>query len=169
MLRNGQRAIMLGPRRMPFFIWWCVVDQRLAMWTTLFSPLLALSAALKYGMMMMVQYMIYLAITRMLLSIILFTYSEKVDLNYIWALPANQKLNANVKVYMLWRLARQKWANRGNQSSGAGGTDLLSQFRNGMAVWLTAVSYAGLFIGVIVYTELLTVPSMGFVRAFFGI
>ena len=24
MLRNGSRAIALGPRRMPFFIWWCI-------------------------------------------------------------------------------------------------------------------------------------------------
>ena len=35
MLRNGYRAILLGPRRMPFFIWWCCVDQRIAMWTML--------------------------------------------------------------------------------------------------------------------------------------
>ena len=49
MLRNGQRAIALGPGRMPFFIWWCCVDQRLAMWTMLFSPLLAIAGTLKVG------------------------------------------------------------------------------------------------------------------------
>ncbi len=41
MLRNGSRAIALGPRRVGFFIWWCIIDQRLAMWTMLFSPVLA--------------------------------------------------------------------------------------------------------------------------------
>jgi mannuronan synthase len=30
MLRNGYRAILLGPTKMPFFIWWCLIDQRLA-------------------------------------------------------------------------------------------------------------------------------------------
>ncbi len=29
-LRNGQRAIALGPRTTGFFIWWCLIDQRIA-------------------------------------------------------------------------------------------------------------------------------------------
>lgn len=46
MLRNGARAIALGPRAMPFFIWWCVVDQRIAMWTMMVSPVLAVFATM---------------------------------------------------------------------------------------------------------------------------
>ena len=45
MLRNGARAIALGPRRAGFFIWWCLVDQRIAIWTTLVAPALAVSGA----------------------------------------------------------------------------------------------------------------------------
>ncbi|MBL4603906.1 MAG: glycosyltransferase, partial [Emcibacteraceae bacterium] len=46
MLRNGARAIALGPKKMPFFIWWCLIDQRLSMWTMLFSPVLAIIGSL---------------------------------------------------------------------------------------------------------------------------
>ena len=165
MLRNGQRAIMLGPSRMPFFIWWCCVDQRLAMWTMLFSPLLALAGALKLGPSFFIAYLVFIAFTRGLLALILSIYAHRVDLNFIWSLYANQLVNAAVKVYMLWRLAKQKWANRGNQSAGMGGVSLLAMFRNAMAMWLTTISVAGLFLIVMVYTKLLTVPSAGFLSA----
>jgi mannuronan synthase len=169
MLRNGQRAIKLGPTKMPFFIWWCVVDQRLAMWTTLFSPMLAGAEALRNGPSYVVQYILYLAITRMLLSIALFTYSERVDLNYVWILPVNQKLNAQVKVYMLWRLSKQRWANRGNQSSGQGGDTLLAKAQTFMAAWLTWISFGSLFLAVVYYSEMMHLPSAGFVIAMFGL
>ena len=169
MLRNGQRAIMLGPSRMPFFIWWCVIDQRLAMWTTLFSPLLAGAEALRLGLGYVLQYIVYLAITRMLLSLVLFSYSETVDLNYVWILPVNQKLNAQVKIYMLWRLSKQRWANRGNQTAGMGGTTLLARAQSFMAAWLTWMSVASLFLGVIFYSDMLTIPSAGFVISMLGL
>ncbi len=165
MLRNGYRAIMLGPRAMPLFIWWCCVDQRLAMWTMLFSPMLAVAGALKLGMAYLVAYAIYIAITRCILSIVLFTYARQVDLNYIWCLYANQLLNAAVKVYMLWRLSKQKWANRGNQKQGFTGNRLEAMARNGMAVYLTGMSTCALFLAVVIYTELLTVPSWGLVKS----
>ena len=169
MLRNGQRAIMLGPSRMPFFIWWCVIDQRLAMWTTLFSPMLAGAEALRLGPAYILQYIVYLAITRMLLSLALFSYSETVDLNYVWILPVNQKLNAQVKIYMLWRLSKQRWANRGNQTAGMGGTTLLARAQSFMAVWLTGMSFASLFLAVIFYSDLLTIPSAGFIVSMLGL
>jgi mannuronan synthase len=169
MLRNGQRAIMLGPHRMPLFIWWCCVDQRLAMWTMLFSPLLAVAGSLKVGVAFFLAYAIYIAITRGLLSLILFAYARHVDLNFIWCLYANQLLNAAVKVYMMWRLAKQKWANRGNQKQGFDTNRLETLFREGMAAYLTALSVAVLFLAVMIYTKLLSVPSWAMVSTLIGI
>jgi len=160
MLRNGARAIALGPTRMPFFIWWCLIDQRLAMWTTLVSPLIAIAGAMKVGWSFIVAYVVYIAITRMLLSLILFTYSRAVDINYVWTLYANQLLNAGVKIYMLWRLSKQRWANRGNQTQGMSGQSLSALLKDWMAMYLTAISFGGLFIAVMVYTELLRAPSL---------
>ena len=167
MLRNGYRAILLGPTKMPFFIWWCLIDQRLAMWTMLFSPVLALAGSIKVGWPFFAAYVVYIAITRMLLSMILWTYARKVELNYVWTLYVNQLLNAAVKIYMLWRLSKQRWANRGNQTAGMGNVSLLSRMKDWMAVYLTAISFGGLFLAVMLYTELLTIPSSGFVRAVF--
>ena len=167
MLRNGARGIALGPRRMPFFIWWCLVDQRLAMWTMLFSPLLAAAGAMKLGAAFFISYVIYIAITRMLLSMVLFSYSRTVDINYVWILYTNQLVNAAVKVYMIWRLSKQKWANRGNQTSAQSGSQLVVRLRNGMAVYLTVLSVAALFLSVMIYTRLVELPSWGFVVSIF--
>jgi glycosyltransferase Alg8 len=164
MLRNGARAIALGPRRMPFFIWWCLIDQRLAMWTMLFSPMLAIAGAFKVGAGFLLAYLLYIAITRMMLSMVLFTYAREVDLNYVWTLYANQLLNAGVKVYMLWRLSKQRWANRGNQTAGMGGQSWLARAKDMMAIYLTTVSFCGLALSVMLYTRVLEPVSWGFVR-----
>lgn len=166
MLRNGQRAIQLGPSRMPFFIWWCCVDQRLAIWTMLFSPMLAIAATIKIGAEFLVAYLLYIAVTRFLLSAVLFGYARRVDLGFVWTLYANQLLNAVVKVYMMSRLAKQRWANRGNQKQGMSGNSALARARDIAAFYLTTLSFGCLFLIVMLYTELLAMPSMDFIRIF---
>jgi len=165
MLRNGWRAIMLGPGKMPVFIWWCCVDQRIAMWTMLISPMIAIAGAIKYGSSFVLSYIVYIAVTRMCLSMVLFTYARRVDLSFVWTLYANQMLNAVVKIYMQWRLAKQKWTNRGNQKAGFAGGGALALFREAMAAYMTTLSFVSLFLLVMLYTRLLTIPSWSYVRA----
>jgi mannuronan synthase len=164
MLRNGARAIALGPRRMPFFIWWCLVDQRLAMWTMLLGPLLALMAGVKLGWSFLAAYAVYVVLTRLLVSLVLFSYSPRVDFNYVWCLYANQIVNATVKLYMLWRLPNQRWSNRGNQSQNAGGTRLLALSRSVMAGYLTLLSIGALFLFAALATNVLPRPSWAFIE-----
>ena len=167
MLRNGQRAISLGPRRMPLFIWWCCVDQRLAIWTMLFSPMLAIAGTLKTGGNFLLAYIAFIAVTRGLLSLVLFTYSRRVDLNFVWCLYVNQIVNALVKVYMIWRLSKQKWANRGNQKQGFAGEGWIAVFRIWMARYLTVFSFATLFLVVSLYSGLLIVPNWNVLISYF--
>jgi glycosyltransferase Alg8 len=46
MLRANSRAIALGPRRIGLFAWWCLIHQRLSMWTPLLGPVVAVLFAL---------------------------------------------------------------------------------------------------------------------------
>ena len=126
----------------------------------LFSPVLAIAGTMKTGFAFLGAYVVYIGVTRFLLAMVLSTYARRVDLNFIWALYTNQLLNAIVKVYMTWRLAKQKWTNRGNQKQGFAGSSWLSAFREGMAFYLTALSFSALFIVVMIYTKLLSVPSL---------
>ncbi len=159
MLRNGSRALILGPRKVGFFIWWCILDQRIAMWTMLVSPLLAILASLLHTPSYLASYIIWIAISRMALSLILFGYSRETNMAYPAILYLNQLINASVKVYCLFRLSKQRWSNRGDQRSPEG-QGRLEAFRDGVAVYLTVFYVCLLVVGTISYSELLTLPTM---------
>jgi mannuronan synthase len=139
MLRNGSRAIALGPRQAGYFIWWCLIDQRLAIWTSLAGPLIAILCALAMGVQVLPAFLIWLLCTRLALSAVMWVYAGRIDAWYPLMIYANQMANAVIKMYMTFRLARQRWFNRGNQESTRGAMGLL-RFQHGMAVYLTWLS-----------------------------
>ena len=162
-LRNGWRAIKLGPFRMPVFIWWCLIDQRLAIWTTLLGPLLAIAGIMKLGLAFLPVYIVYVVLTRLMLALVLFAYSPRVDLNYVWCLYLNQLVNAAVKLYTLWRLPQQRWTNRGNQRADMASLGLKAQFRRSMARYLTTLSIVALGLMAMSLTGLVHLPGWGLV------
>jgi hypothetical protein len=119
MLRNGARAIALGPRAMPFFLWWCIVDQRIAMWTLMVSPVLAVFAYM-IDPIYIWNVLIWIVASRLVLSSIPCTYARRPDLSWPFILYFNQFINSGVKIDMIFHLSKQKWSNRGNQSAGEG-------------------------------------------------
>lgn len=151
MLRNGSRAISLGPRAMPFFIWWCIVDQRSAMWTMLVSPIMAIFATMIEPIYIW-NVLIWLVASRLVLSTFLYTYARKPDLSWPFILYLNQFINEGVKVYMIFHLSKQKWSNLGNQSAGEGkGTKerfALFQLITTVAAFVTGLAlYSGVLTG----------------------
>lgn len=168
MLRNGTRATQLGPKNMPFFIWWCLVDQKISMWTMLLSPMLAVFASVSVGIDYFIAYVIFIAVSRMLLSLFLFSYSRQIEMNYPGILYLNQLINASVKVYCIFRLSKQKWSNRGNQSLQAGNNQLLEFCRNWMATWCTLTALSILAVVTLHYAGLVNVPSFHFLLQIWG-
>ncbi|MDH3740172.1 MAG: glycosyltransferase family 2 protein [Hyphomicrobiales bacterium] len=168
MLRNGARVIALGPRRVPFFIWWCFVDQRIAMWTMLVNPAVAIAAATLYSWAYLIQYFLFLAISRLLLSLVLSSYARTVDMWFPFVLYINQLINAAVKVYSIFRLSKQRWFNRGDQKSAVSGDRLLIMAREGFAGFQTTVAVTALFLIVILMTGLVETPGFRLFGFFTG-
>lgn len=159
MLRNGTRALALGPARMPFFIWWCILDQRISMWTMLVSPILAVCTSVLVDWRFFFGYVIFVAVMRMLLSLFLFAHSRRVHMSFPAILYFNQLINASVKVYCLFRLSKQRWANRGDQNAGLSGTSLAFKLRNIMAGYLTLLYVSTLIAAVIFLSGLAEAPG----------
>ena len=149
MLRNGSRALSLGPRHIGFFIWWCILDQRISMWTMLFSPIMAVVASISDPSFIF-GYVLWVLFSRFNLCLVLFCYCREINLYYPVILYFNQLINAAVKVYCLFRLSKQKWSNRKNQSAGFE-TGVMASVRNATAFALTTlyVTTLVLFIAVI--------------------
>lgn len=158
MLRNGSRAIALGPRKVNPFIWWCLVDQRIAMWTMLVSPIMAILASL-IDPIYIWSCLIWILASRVLLCLFLYRYSRTIDLSWPFILYLNQIINAAVKVFMIFHLSKQKWSNRGNQSSGAE-AGWAAQLQNAMAKFQLATTVSGFALILAVYVGLIEVPQI---------
>lgn len=109
MLRNSDRSIALGPKRMGLFTWWCLVDQRLSMWTSL-TGLLFLTFFLVRG---------ELVALPAYLAIIMFTRAiQTLNVAHQGGIPSplvpllllhQQIIGSLIKIEVLFHLNRQKW------------------------------------------------------------
>jgi glycosyltransferase Alg8 len=129
------------------------------MWTMLVSPIVAISVTLLESASYISGYLIWVCISRMALSLFLYRYSFSVHIEWPFILYVNQLLNAAVKVYCLARLSKQRWTNRGDQSSGEG-NQLADRLRDYMACYVTFVWVACLISGVLFYTQLAELPDL---------
>jgi glycosyltransferase Alg8 len=144
MLRNGSRALALGPHRCGFFIWWCVLDQRLSIWTTLSGPAMALALSVALGFHILYAYAIWVLLTRTMLAMVLYSFAGRVYPSFPFLLYGSQVLGGAIKVYLLFRVSKQRWLNRGDQRQKAAGGRLVP-FQRAMAAFLT-LFYLTLFV-----------------------
>ena len=157
MLRNGTRAILLGPRRVGLFIWWCLIDQRIAMWTVLTGPILAVLLTLVRGPQILLAYLIWVLATRLVLSSVLFFYARGVYVSFPVLLFLNQIATSVIKVHLLFRMSKQRWLNRGDQRVSAGAANMLA-FQRFMAGFITVFYVALLIFAIAVYSGVLQLP-----------
>jgi glycosyltransferase Alg8 len=141
MLRNGSRAISLGPKRVGWFIWWVLVDQRISIWTNLFSLTTAILSFIFLHPLLLGSYIIWIAASRFMMCLPVFFYGRAVYLSFPLLLYFNQLVGAVLKAYLIFRLPRQRWANRSNQRSGQ---DVMSSlFRRTFATYVNFI-YIGI-------------------------
>ena len=153
-IRNSGRVIALGPRRIGWFIWWCVLDQRISMWTGLLGPAAALMNLFWGDSGLTLVYLAWICTTRLLLALPLFAYAGEIRPAFPLFLYLNQLANSLIKGYLTFRPATQRWLNRGDQRARTAPSPL-GRFRERMAdyvmvVWVTVMGVAmALYIGIL--------------------
>lgn len=151
MLRNGRRALHLGPTCVGPFIWWCILDQRIAMWSCLAGPVALIGGSLLIDPALLLAFPLWVMFTRGVQSCLLFIYHRRIDVSFPFVLYFNQIAASVVKIYILFRLPIQRWANRGDQRA----NDALGpgwRWKRGMASYLTAFWVALFVFGVLLFT-----------------
>ncbi len=115
-LRHSWRAFMLGPGKLGWFCWYSLLDQRLAIWTVLVGPLLAVLALLGGRWEIGAGYLLWVLFSRMAHAAISWRHGRRFSAYYLplqiladWAI-------ALVKVWVLFHPAKQNWFNRGARS-----------------------------------------------------
>lgn len=144
MLRSNGRAIALGPRRVGAFTWWCLIDQRLSVWTSLLGPTVTLCWAALVSAWALPAYVLWVLATRLahaaLLGAVRGGLSWRTPLLIYYA----QIMGALVKVHVSFRLDRQRWTRQNIGDGGAGSPRrlwdaYLSALATGAFVLLAAV------------------------------
>ncbi len=140
MLRNNGRAIKLGPSRMGFFIWWCLVDQRLSIWTSLAGPTGALLLTIFDSAYYLPWYLFGATLARVFYLMMLCLEGHRLSFYHLPQLLYTQWVGALVKINVLFRLDRQSWgAARGGEKGRQAGT-APAWLRFFMPMYQTAVS-----------------------------
>jgi mannuronan synthase len=109
MLRANGRALHLGPVKTTPFLWLCLFDQRVSMWTGLLGPLAAVMAAIIFGPIIFLQYILWTISVKSMMSVALATIWGRAHLSWPALLLYNQVWGAILKGWISHRLDRQVW------------------------------------------------------------
>ncbi|UVE16850.1 mannuronan synthase [Pseudomonas sp. LS44] len=108
-LRQNSRAMKLGPKRLGAFTSVVLFDQRVSMWTCLLGLTVAIIASIKYSIAYLLIYLLWIGITRLVLTLLLSVTGHRIGPAYPVILYYNQIVGALVKIYVFFRLDQQSW------------------------------------------------------------
>lgn len=109
MLRINGRALRLGPARTGIFTWWCILDQRISMWTSLTGPTFAVFLTLKHSIYFLPAYLVWIGFTRWVMCMMLLSARPVLSWYYPFLIYYNQIWGSCIKTFVLFRLDRQSW------------------------------------------------------------
>ena len=109
MLRTNERALNIPPHVTGFFTWWCLLDQRISMWTSLSGPVFITMLCFKYTVGLLPIYIVWIGFTRWIMSVMLLGARHRISWTYPFLLYYNQIYGSLIKTYMIFRLDKQSW------------------------------------------------------------
>lgn len=108
-LRQNSRALRLGLGRLGAFTSLVLLDQRVSMWTCLLGLSVAIIASVKYSVLYLLIYLLWIGTTRLILTLLLMLSGHRIGPAYPALLYYNQIVGALVKIYVFFRLDQQSW------------------------------------------------------------
>ena len=165
-LRNGARAIALGPRVVGYFIWWCLVDQRCAIWTMLIGHMIIVALAFTKSFSFLIVSFLWLAFSRLCISVMLFIHARRIDMSFPFFVYLNQMMSTLIKIYILFRLPQQRWKNRGDQHSGFDAQPG-AKVRGWVAAYLTFFYCLCCLLFILLLLQLIALPTLGDIKTIF--
>lgn len=109
MLRTNERALNIPPHVTGFFTWWCLLDQRISMWTSLSGPIFVTMLCFKYSAAFLGIYLVWIGFTRWIMTLLLLGARNKLSWSYPFLLYYNQVYGSLIKTYVFFRMDNQRW------------------------------------------------------------
>jgi len=120
-LRNNARTLALGPKKIGWFIWICILEQKITMWTALVGIVGAILLSLTVSFVFFPFYIAWVLLVRLFQLTVMALTGHPVSMLTIPLMLYNQWAGAIVKIRAQYHLSDQKWSKGGEtQKSGAG-------------------------------------------------
>ncbi|UCM99438.1 glycosyltransferase [Sulfurimonas sp. SWIR-19] len=110
-LRNSDRALALGPKRIKsFFIWWAILDQRISMWTSLVGITGSIILGVTISYLYFFFYIVWILYVRIFHMSIIAYNGHPVSVRTIPLMLYSQWIGSLVKIKALFHISDQSWS-----------------------------------------------------------
>ncbi|MFC5499522.1 glycosyltransferase [Caenimonas terrae] len=157
-LRNNPRALALGPGCTGWFIWFCILDQRLSMWTSLVGISGALALAAVKTIFYLPMYIAWAVLVRLVQLVMITYHGHRVSMRSIPTMLYTQWVGAIIKIHASFHLNDQNWSKGKTRQDGGGRRNWLARLVPGS---LMAASFAAFGFTVLVAHSALRMPDAG--------
>ena len=114
-MRNNKRTLKLGWRKIGFFIWLAVLDQRLSMWTSLVGLMGAICLSITKSVFYLPFYLAWVLLVRTTQMAVIAFRGHPVSLLTIPLMLYNQWIGAIIKIKAYSHLGVQSWSKGGEE------------------------------------------------------
>ncbi len=160
-LRNNSRALALGRKKIGFFIWLCVLDQRISMWTSMVGITGALTLALFRDLVYFPIFIAWVLIVRTIQMFVIAYNGHPVSMLTIPLMLYNQWVGAIIKIRAFFYLADQKWSKGGvTQDSSGNVVPVPHWLARWMPRYLMIFSYAAFLLALLFSEQVLMLPDV---------
>ncbi|KAB2890927.1 MAG: glycosyltransferase [Desulfobulbaceae bacterium] len=165
-LRNNGRALALGWRKTSLFIWICILDQRISMWTSLVGIAGATILALFKNFIYLPIFIAWILIVRTIQMLTIAFNGHPVSLLTIPIMLYNQWVGSIIKIRAFFHLADQKWSKGGRkQDASADSIPIPHALARFLPRTLMGLSYTAFFFALLVTEQVLNLPDVHALQA----
>lgn len=148
-LRQNSRATRLGLGRLGVFTYYVLLDQRISMWTSVLGLTAAVIASLKYSAVYLAIYLLWIGLTRTLVTLMLLASGHRIGPAFPLMLYFNQIVGSMVKIYVVFRLDRQSWTRQSTKLSHDHG--VFQAWFNRWSTYAMTFSAVSVFVAVVLH------------------
>ncbi len=152
MLRTNGRALQISPRKIGWFTWWSILDQRVSMWTGLTGSTFALLATALKSVWVAPIYLLWVLASRYLITLSLLSVRSRASVVDPFLLYYNQIVGSVVKLFVLAHLDKQKWTRQSSGLQNVAGEGVL---KAGVSNYIFVLSLLVLTTGVALFSGML--------------
>jgi glycosyltransferase Alg8 len=164
-LRNNQRALDLGWKKTGFFIWLCILDQKLSMWTSLVGLVSALVLSIFRSFIYLPVFISWVLFVRILQMSIIAYRGHPVSVRTIPLMLYNQWVGAIIKIKAFFQLDNQSWAKGKTTQKTKRAVMVKVPFIQKFPLMLWGVSYFFFGTAVLLADKALLIPPMPYLTS----